>query len=90
LGYKSIKNTIVYVHLAEELFEGEQEYVSKVAKNTADTCALVEAGFEYVCGFNSIRKILANFEISSIATLLSLAKTIHFRLCCLRAMLKLQ
>jgi hypothetical protein len=52
LDHKNIRNTLVYVHLAEELFKGEQEYVSKVAKNTADTCALVEAGFEYVCDFN--------------------------------------
>lgn len=40
LVHKNIKNTLVYLHLAEELFKGEQEYVSKVAKTTADTCAL--------------------------------------------------
>jgi len=55
LGHKNIKNTLVYVHLAEELFKGEQEYVSKVAKTTADTCALVEAGFEYVCDFDNAK-----------------------------------
>jgi hypothetical protein len=55
LGHKNIKNTLVYVHLAEELFKGEQEYGSKVAKTTTDTCALVEAGFEYVCDFDNAR-----------------------------------
>jgi len=55
LGHKNIKNTLVYVHLAEEVFKGEQEYVSKVAKTTVDTCALVEAGFEYVCDFDNAK-----------------------------------
>ncbi|MGF3499937.1 MAG: hypothetical protein ACQXXH_01380 [Candidatus Bathyarchaeia archaeon] len=52
LGHKNIKNTLVYVHLAEALFKDQQEYVSKVAKNEKDACALIEAGFEYVCDFN--------------------------------------
>jgi hypothetical protein len=38
--------------IAEELFKGEDEYVSKVAKSERDICALVDAGFEYVCDFN--------------------------------------
>jgi integrase len=52
LGYKKIKNTLVYVHLAEELFKDQQESVSKVAKTEKDACALVDAGFEYVCDFD--------------------------------------
>jgi len=52
LGHKNIKNTLVYVQLAEELFKDQQEYVSKVAKSEVDTCALVEAGFEYICDFS--------------------------------------
>jgi integrase len=52
LGHKNIKNTLVYVHLAEALFKDQQEYVSKVAKSETDACALVDAGFEYVCDFN--------------------------------------
>ncbi|MEM2968653.1 MAG: tyrosine-type recombinase/integrase [Candidatus Bathyarchaeia archaeon] len=52
LGHKNIKNTLVYVQLAEELFKDEPEYVSRVAKNEAEACSLVEAGFEYVCEFN--------------------------------------
>lgn len=50
LGHKNIKNTLVYVTLAEELFKGQQEYVSKVAKDAKEACSLVEAGFEYVTG----------------------------------------
>lgn len=55
LGHKSIKNTLLYVQLAEELFKDQQEYVSKIAKKEADACALIEAGFEYVCDFNEAR-----------------------------------
>jgi integrase len=52
LEHKNIKNALQYVQLAEELFKDQQEYTSKVAKNEVDACALVEAGFEYVCDFN--------------------------------------
>jgi len=52
LGHKSIKNTLIYTHLAEELFKGEQEYVSKVAKNEKDACALIDSGFDFVCDWN--------------------------------------
>jgi hypothetical protein len=36
-------------------FKDQQEYVSKVAKKEDDACALIEAGFEYVCDFNEAR-----------------------------------
>jgi hypothetical protein len=52
LGHKNIKNTLIYTHLAEELFKGEDEYVSKVANNEKDICALVDTGLEYVCDFS--------------------------------------
>jgi integrase len=52
LGHKNIKNTLLYVQLAEELFKDELDYISKVAKNEKEICSLVEAGFEYVCEFN--------------------------------------
>ena len=55
LGHKNIKNTLVYVQLAEELFKDQQEYVSKVAKTEADICSLVDAGFEYVCDHNEAK-----------------------------------
>ena len=32
LGHKSIKNTLLYIQLEEALFQGECEYISKVAK----------------------------------------------------------
>ena len=47
LGHKDIQNTLRYITLADELFKGQQEYVSKVAKNVKDACVLVDAGFEY-------------------------------------------
>jgi integrase len=52
LGHKNIKNTLVYTHLAEELFKGEQEYVSRVARTQKDACGLIDAGFEFVCDWN--------------------------------------
>jgi integrase/ribosomal protein L37AE/L43A len=51
LGHKNIKNTLIYVQLAEELFKDDQDYISKVAKTETEICSLVEAGFEYVCEF---------------------------------------
>ncbi len=50
LGHRNINNTLIYITLAEELFKGQQEYVSKVAKNVKEACVLVDAGFEYVTG----------------------------------------
>jgi integrase len=55
LGHRNIKNTLIYVQLAEELFKDQQEYVSKVAKTEVDTCTLVEAGFEFVCDHNGAK-----------------------------------
>ncbi len=52
LGHKNIKNTLIYVQLAEELFKGEIDYISKVAKTENEACLLIEAGFEFVCDFN--------------------------------------
>jgi integrase len=52
LGHKNIKNTLVYVHLAEALFKEQEDYVSRVAKTEKEACGLIEAGFEYVCDFN--------------------------------------
>lgn len=55
LGHKNIKNTLLYVQLAEELFRDQQEYISKVAKSEVDACALVDAGFDYVCDFDNAK-----------------------------------
>ena len=55
LGHKNIKNTLLYVQLEEALFQGEDEYVSKVAKTEKDICALMEAGFEFVTDFQEAK-----------------------------------
>jgi hypothetical protein len=55
LGHKNVKNTLLYVQLAEELFKDQQEFVSKVAKTEKNACELVEAGFEYVCDFEGAK-----------------------------------
>jgi integrase len=55
LGHKNIKNTLLYIQLEDALFQGEQDYISKVAKTQKDICALIEAGFEYVTEFEGAR-----------------------------------
>jgi integrase len=55
LGHKSIKNTLLYVQLEEALFQGEHEYISKVAKTEKEICSLIEAGFEYVTEFEGAK-----------------------------------
>lgn len=55
LGHKNIKNTLIYTHLVEELFQGQDEYISKVTKTERDACALIEAGFEYICDFEEAK-----------------------------------
>jgi hypothetical protein len=55
LGHKNIKNTLIYVQLANEMFKDQQEYISKVARNLKEACTLVEAGFEYVCDMDGVK-----------------------------------
>jgi len=45
LGHKNIKNTLVYTQLID--FR-EDEYITKVARNSEEACQLIESGFEYV------------------------------------------
>jgi hypothetical protein len=52
LGHKRIENTLKYIQLTEELFKGEIEYVSKVAKTESEACVLMEAGFDFACDFD--------------------------------------
>jgi hypothetical protein len=40
-----------YTHLAEKLFQGQNEYAPKAAKTEREARALVATGFEYVRGF---------------------------------------
>jgi integrase len=51
LGHKSINNTALYVQLNNAYFDGEDEYISKVAKTAKEICFLIEQGFEYVTDF---------------------------------------
>jgi integrase len=46
LGHRNIQNTLLYVQLEDALFQGESEYISKVAKTEKEICTLIEAGFE--------------------------------------------
>ncbi len=55
LGHKNIKNTLLYIQLEEALFQGETDYISKVAKTEKDVCSLIEAGFEYVTDFQDAK-----------------------------------
>jgi len=55
LGHKNIKNTLLYIQLEEALFQGEIDYISKIAKTPGEICALIEAGFEYVTEFEGVK-----------------------------------
>lgn len=55
LGQKNIKNTLLYVQLEEAWFQGESNYISKVAKTEKDICILVEVGFNYVTEFEGAK-----------------------------------
>ena len=47
MGHRSLKNTLIYIDLAD--FDNEEEYISKVAQTPEEIQDLIEAGFEYVC-----------------------------------------
>jgi integrase len=55
LGHKNIQNTLLYVQLEEALFQGECEYISKIARTEKEICSLIEAGFEYVTEFQGAK-----------------------------------
>ena len=52
LGHRRIENTLKYIQLAKELFKDQVEYISKIAKTEGEACALIDAGFDFVCDFN--------------------------------------
>jgi len=54
-GHKNIKNILMHVQLAEELFKDQQENISKVARTEVDACTLVGADFEFVCDFDGAK-----------------------------------
>ena len=51
IGHKSLKNTLIYMDLAD--FDTE-EYISKVAQTAEEIQELIESGFEYVCQKDSL------------------------------------
>lgn len=56
LGHKSVKNTMLYIQLAEALFKDTaDEFITRVAKTVRATRALIEAGFEYVTDMDDFR-----------------------------------
>jgi len=56
LGHKSVKNTMLYIQLAEVLFEGTaDEFITRVAKTVRAARALLEAGFEYVTDMDGLK-----------------------------------
>ena len=52
MGHRSLKNTLIYIDLAE--FENE-EYVCKVAKTIEEATELVESGFEYITEMDGLK-----------------------------------
>jgi len=56
LGHKNIKNTLLYIQLAEVIFkEASDQFTSRVAKTVDEACELVEAGFDYVCEVDGVK-----------------------------------
>ena len=60
LRHRNIKNTMRYIHLAQVLFKDEQAFVTKVAQDVNQACALIEDGWKYQTGeFDDGGKIFA-------------------------------
>lgn len=52
-GYKSIKNTLIYIDLDVACYpKSNDNYVSTVARTEQEICSCIESGFEYVCDFS--------------------------------------
>jgi len=55
LGHKNIRNTQIYVHIEQALFEYQSdEFHSATAQTVEDARKLIETGFEYVTTFQDI------------------------------------
>jgi integrase/transposase-like protein len=51
LGHKKSDNTLIYVQLDEKLFKDwDDNFITKIAHNVREACALIETGFDYVTG----------------------------------------
>jgi hypothetical protein len=55
LGHRNMQNTLLYVQLEEALFQGECEYITKVAKTEQEVCALLESGFDFALDFQGAK-----------------------------------
>ena len=53
--YKHFVLGLIYIQLEETLFQGQQDYISKVAKTQKEICTLIEAGFEYITNFEGAK-----------------------------------
>ena len=70
LGHRSITNTMVYVHIADEVFHDEDDaYVSKAASTKEEAMKLIVLGFEHICSmgdgtmlFRQKKTLYAGFE----------------------------
>ena len=50
LGHKKIETTLLYIQLAEVLFnDTSDEFTVRVASKSEEITELLEVGFEYVC-----------------------------------------
>lgn len=56
LGHKNIKSTLLYVQLAEVLFnEAPDEFTTRVTKTVKGARALIEAGFDFVLEMDGVK-----------------------------------
>ena len=52
MGHKKIQTMLIYAQLVDF---GEEEWTHGVARTVEEACRLVDAGFEYVCGFQGAK-----------------------------------
>jgi len=52
LGHKDLENTRLYIQLEKNLFKNlpNDQFITRVAHNTEESCKLIEVGFEFVTG----------------------------------------
>jgi hypothetical protein len=53
LGYKNIRNTLIYTHLVN--LERDDQFTCRVAHTVEEARNLMETGFEYVCVMGKTR-----------------------------------
>ena len=50
LGHRKIETTLLYIQLAETIFQDtDEEFTVRVAKTEEEITKLLEVGFEYIC-----------------------------------------